>query len=305
MASTRYTIVIANRATGVVRRCTVRSRPTVSLVLFIVALPILMGLGARWSGLAEVAGIRTASARLQMENASYRAATGELASEIDALQSTISELGSRAALDPASAKAINSLPAVLKARAMGGGTDLDSARLVLSSAVTSPESTFGVLRALLGSLENRLKLVRTDVERREALAAATPSIWPAHGWLSATFGNRSDPFTGDPTFHAALDISTERGRPVYATAEGVVASATYSGAYGNLVVIEHDFGLTTRYGHLSRFAVRLGDRVTRGDVIGYVGATGRATGAHLHYEVWANDKPLNPLRLLITPPLPQ
>jgi murein DD-endopeptidase MepM/ murein hydrolase activator NlpD len=88
---------------------------------------------------------------------------------------------------------------------------------------------------------------------------------------------------------------------VFATANAIVASASWSGNYGNLLVLDHGFGLQTRYGHLSAFAVNVGDMVKRGDVIGYVGATGRATGAHLHYEVLANGQLINPLQLLITP----
>ena len=158
-----------------------------------------------------------------------------------------------------------------------------------------------MLRTLLQGLESRLRNVRKDVERQEALAAATPSIWPAHGWLTGTFGGRSDPFTGEPGFHQGLDISTEKGQPVYATADGSVESAAYTGDYGNLIVLRHDFGLTTRYGHLSSFNVKPGATVKRGDVIGYVGSTGRSTGAHLHYEILANGKLINPLQLLTQP----
>src|SRR5262249_14496665 len=147
----------------------------------------------------------------------------------------------------------------------------------------------------------RLRNVSHDVERQEQLAAATPSIWPAHGWLTGTFGGRSDPFTGEPAFHQGLDISTEKGQPVYATADGTVESASLTGDYGNLIVLQHDFGLTTRYGHLSAFNVKPGEWVNRGDVIGYVGSTGRSTGAHLHYEILANGKLINPLQLLTQP----
>jgi murein DD-endopeptidase MepM/ murein hydrolase activator NlpD len=170
---------------------------------------------------------------------------------------------------------------------------------VLATApVSSPEDTFGVLRDLLRGLENRLRYVRRDVEGREQLAAATPSIWPAHGWLTGSYGGRSDPFTGEPGFHQGIDISADKGQPVFATADGVIESASFSGDYGNLVVLRHAFGLTTRYGHLSAFATSTGKHVKRGDVIGYVGATGRATGAHLHYEIIANGRLINPLQLL-------
>ena len=158
-----------------------------------------------------------------------------------------------------------------------------------------------MLRDLLRGLENRLSSVRRDVERRQALASATPSIWPAHGWLTGTFGGRSDPFTGEPGFHQGLDISTEKGQPVFATADAVVESASYTGDYGNLIVLKHGFGLVTRYGHLSSFAVKGGASVKRGDIIGYVGSTGRSTGAHLHYEILANGKLINPLQLLTQP----
>jgi murein DD-endopeptidase MepM/ murein hydrolase activator NlpD len=164
--------------------------------------------------------------------------------------------------------------------------------------LTTPEDTFGVLRTLLQALEGRLTYVRRDVERQEALVGAHPSIWPTYGWLTGYFGGRPDPFTGERAFHQGLDISTAKGQPVYATANGTVESAAYSGEYGNLIVVRHDFGLSTRYGHLSKFNVRPGQSVKRGDVIGLVGSTGRSTGAHLHYEVLANGKLINPLPLL-------
>src|SRR5260370_42485022 len=147
------------------------------------------------------------------------------------------------------------LPAVIKARAAGGAEPQNSAvSSIVGAALSSPEDTFGLLRTLLQGLENRLRYVRRDVERREALAAATPSIWPAHGWLTGTFGGRSDPFTGEPGYHQGIDISTEKGQPVYATADGAVDASTYTGDYGNLIVLRHDFGLSTRYGHWSSFA---------------------------------------------------
>src|SRR5262249_8353609 len=127
-------------------------------------------------------------------------------------------------------------------------------------------------------------------------------IWPTHGWLTGTFGGRSDPFTGEPGFHQGLDISTEKGQPVFATADGTVSSSSYNGDYGNQIVLQHGFGLSTRDGHLSAFAVKPGETVRGGDTIGYVGSTGRSTGAHLHYEILANDHLINPLQLLTQPP---
>ena len=282
------------------RHLTINVRAATAGVLAVIALPILMGLGAKWSARTEIDQLHSANSLLEVENGSYRAATGELTAQIQSLETVINDLGARSQLDPVQARAMQKLPAVIKTRAAGGSTVAQTAAVaeLAKAALSSPEDTFGVLRDLLQGLENRLRYVRRDVERREALAAATPSIWPAHGWLTGTFGGRSDPFTGEPGFHQGLDISTEKGQPVYATADGTVESAGYGGDYGNLIVIQHGFGLVTRYGHLSAFHVKAGQAVKRGDVIGYVGSTGRSTGAHLHYEVWMNGKLANPMTLL-------
>jgi murein DD-endopeptidase MepM/ murein hydrolase activator NlpD len=297
--SRRYSIAIVDRQTG--RRLRLRINRSTALFLFagVLTLPILIGLGLRWSAHAEIAQLRSTAEVLEVENRSYREATGALAAQIQELQSTMTDLGERSHLDAASAKAIEKLPAHVKTQATGGPLASSSQPLFMPS-LNPPDDTFGVLRDLLHSVEARLRLVQVGVERREALAAATPTIWPAHGWLTDVFGRRSDPFTGEPSFHNGLDISTNKGQPVYATAYGTVRSAGRSGAYGNMVVLDHGFGLQTRYAHLQRFNVKPSDRVRRGDVIGYVGATGRATGAHVHYEIIAHGRMLNPLKFLIS-----
>jgi murein DD-endopeptidase MepM/ murein hydrolase activator NlpD len=154
------------------------------------------------------------------------------------------------------------------------------------------------MRDVLGAIEHRLEAVRTGVERRRSLADATPSIWPVAGWLTSSFGNRRDPFTGGSDFHPGLDISANRGDEVLAPAMGTVTMAGWNGSYGNMVVLDHGFGIVTKFGHLSRFGVMIGQQVNRGDTIGFVGSTGRSTSAHLHYEIWVNGKLENPMRLL-------
>jgi len=295
--SRRFTVVFVDRTTGVGRRFTVRLDWTLATMAFCFAVPVLVGLGIRWGTLAELGALRSSGVSLEMENTSYKAATGELATQIVSLQGVIDELATRGSLDPATAKAMKNLPAVVKAKAMGGDPSARPSDF-MAKALASPEDTFDLLRGVLGRLESRLRTVRTDVERREALAAATPSIWPTIGWLSAGFGERADPFTGDPGYHAGLDISADKGHDVVAPAAGVVESAAWSGNYGNLLVIDHGFGIKTRYGHLAQFTVSPGQMVNRGALIGYVGATGRATGPHLHYEVLANGQLINPLSLV-------
>jgi murein DD-endopeptidase MepM/ murein hydrolase activator NlpD len=112
---------------------------------------------------------------------------------------------------------------------------------------------------------------------------------------------RRDPFTGKDDFHTGLDISANHGTEVRSTADGIVESAAYQGNYGNAITVSHGFGISTRYGHLSRYNVRPGQKVKRGELIGYVGATGRATSSHLHYEILVNGRPMNPFRLLTRP----
>jgi peptidase M23-like protein len=295
LGSRRYSLIVADRTSGVVRRFTISLWPTLAAVAGVFALPVLVGLGARWSARTEIGDLERTNVALQLENASYRNATGELAGQVSSLQKAIDALGVQAALDPDASRAMDHLPSIVKSRAMGGAVGAAAAP-GLGSMVA--DTTFGALRDILGAIENRLDLVRNGVERRQALAAATPSIWPVIGWLSSPFGNRRDPFTGGPDFHPGLDISADYGEPVHATADGIVAVAAQSGNYGNLVEVDHGFGITTRYGHLSRFAVISGQTVHRDDVIGYVGSTGRSTSAHLHYEILLNGKLTNPMKLL-------
>jgi len=299
--SRRFTIVFVDRTSGVGRRATIHLGWTLATVAFLFTVPVLVGLGIRWATVAEIDSLRASVTTLGAENANFKGATGELATQIVSLQGVIDELAVRANLDPAAARAMQKLPAVIKDRAMGGDETAPSRSAMVAAALAAPEDTFGLLRDALGRLELGLRNVRTDVERREALAAATPSIWPTVGWVSSWFGHRRDPFTGDGGQHYALDISTDKGRPVIATADGVIESAEWNGNYGNLLVIDHGFGIKTRYGHLAGFAAKAGNRVHRGDLVGYVGATGRATGPHLHFEILANGQLINPIWYLGSP----
>jgi murein DD-endopeptidase MepM/ murein hydrolase activator NlpD len=295
LASRRYTIVLADRTTGVVRRFTISLLPTLGGIACVFALPVLIGMGARWSARTTINDLERSNITLQIENASYREATGQLAGQISSLQAAVDSLGIQAAVDPNAGRAMDKLPAVVKSRAMGGGLGATPALL---GNIFTPDLTFGVLSDLLGTMASRLDIMRTGVQRRQALAAATPSIWPVPGWLSSPYGNRRDPFTGGADFHPGLDISADYGQPVKATADGTILVAERSGSYGNLVEIDHGYGIVTRYGHLSRFGAVAGQQVHRGDVIGYVGSTGRSTSAHLHYEILLNGKLTNPLKLL-------
>ena len=127
---------------------------------------------------------------------------------------------------------------------------------------------------------------------------STPSLWPVIGHLTASFGERMDPFSGEGAFHTGVDIASQYGDAVRVTADGVVIEAGDRAGYGRLVVVDHGFGVTTWYGHLSSFNVMVGEQIKRGDTIGNVGVSGRSTGPHVHYEVRINGAPVNPMRYL-------
>jgi murein DD-endopeptidase MepM/ murein hydrolase activator NlpD len=129
-------------------------------------------------------------------------------------------------------------------------------------------------------------------------ANSAPNLWPVEGQVTGSFGERIDPFNGEGAFHSGVDIGSSFGQRVIAPADAVVTFCDFLGGYGKAVMLDHGHGISTRYGHLSGYAVRPGQHVNRGDVIGYVGASGRSTGPHLHYEVRINDTPVNPYKYL-------
>jgi murein DD-endopeptidase MepM/ murein hydrolase activator NlpD len=148
------------------------------------------------------------------------------------------------------------------------------------------------------ALESQIRLIETTTN-----PAFLPTAWAHLGKINNEFGFRRNPFGGRfYEFHAGMDIGGETGDLVVAPANGVVITADWQGGYGNMIEVDHGNGLTTRYGHLSRIGVRVGETVQRGQAIGLIGSTGRSTGPHLHYELRLNDKPINPRRFL--PPEP-
>ena len=130
----------------------------------------------------------------------------------------------------------------------------------------------------------------------------TPAIWPVLGHITDSFGERLDPFSGEGAFHTGVDVASDYGAPVHATADGIVTIAENHSGYGRVVVIDHGFGITTWYAHLSAFSAVPGARVKRGEVVGYTGISGRSTGPHVHYEVRMNNAPVNPWRYMRSNP---
>lgn len=168
-------------------------------------------------------------------------------------------------------------------------------------------------RENLAALPGRLGSLETEAVRQEAslrelqeyfddqksLLASTPSIWPTHGWVTSDFGLRLDPYSADREMHSGMDIASPPGQTVIAPSDGTVVFNGTEGGYGKVLVIDHGYGVKTRYGHLSEVFVRLGEHVKRGQKVAAVGNTGRSTGPHLHYEVRVNGIAENPRKFII------
>jgi len=188
--------------------------------------------------------------------------------------------------------------------AQGGGDPEHHAALEVVMQGTNEQVAWGggeisTLDAEIELIERGLRRLQTFFDDRHAALAAAPTILPVPGWLAARYGNRTSPFTGKREFHEGIDIAAAVGTPIRATAAGTVRFAGAMGSYGNVIVIDHAGGIRTLYAHNSRHRVRAGQRVERGDVIGTVGATGRTTGAHVHYEVQVRGASADPLRFAI------
>ena len=288
MLNNRYSFVIANRSSGVVRRFTIAVRPALTFVVAILAFPVGLMVQSYQSSSAQNEQLRVRNNALELENNNYSTATANLSGEITALQLATQELHDRSIVEPQLRRSMERLADV------DGATGASSLR---SIALNPSTETLGLLHDLLTVLDLQLGVAGAGVAQREALAAAAPLDLPADGPITGRFGYRSDPFTGQRSYHPAIDISTDYGQPVVATADGLITSAERSGAYGNLIEIDHGFNRVTRYGHLSKFEITVGDQVKRGQVIGLAGATGRATGSHVHYEVSVATRAVNPLQL--------
>lgn len=292
-----FIVRVGRDASGKTFRFTVGAHALIVGALLFGGFPVLFVAGSTWGARAVVSDLLRQNGALQVENASYRDATAQLAAQVSSLQTAADTLRAAAAVDPQAARAMERLPSSITHRAMGGGV-LSGVTAPLADAMGAADPVFGLVGDVLRIVQAQLDRVRPGAERRQALAAATPSIWPVTGGLSSSYGSRRDPFTGSAEFHSGLDISAERGQPVFATADGTVLTARWSGNFGNLVVVDHGYGIGTRYGHLARFAVYEGQTLRKGDVVGFVGSTGRSTSPHVHYELLLNGRPTNPLRLL-------
>jgi len=284
MARKFYTCIIVPDASQQLHKLRV---PIQALYVFaaigLLSFFVAVGMGFHYIGMASrienLQSLAAENAKLKVDTRQLLLTTTQLSRQVAALENE-AEIITRAIQDDPLLRKLGGGPAG------GSTTDVPTADLEAKREEGSVDS----LRTRLDDLDKELALLDAKTKRFRS----TPTIWPLNGRIGSHFGNRLDPFTGDADVHLGIDIVAEKGTPVKATADGIVRIAQRWSEYGNLVVLEHPNGFTTRYGHLSAFQVSQGDRVHKNDVIGYVGMTGRATAPHLHYEVRLNDKPVNP-----------
>lgn len=184
-----------------------------------------------------------------------------------------------------------------------GGSESQSA--TLSGLKVNQETLIRQMHANLDnlleqscSLEQSQHQLDKIMEDRRSLLASWPTLWPAKGSITSGFGYRIHPISHTREFHRGIDIGGPRGTPIISPADGVVVSASWKPGYGLMVVINHGYGIVTRYGHCNKAYVKPGQRVERGQKIAAIGSTGRTTGAHLHYEVIIGGVPSNPKRYM-------
>jgi murein DD-endopeptidase MepM/ murein hydrolase activator NlpD len=291
MANEFYTLIVVPHARARFRKFQISVRLTRWVVWALGALGLMLaGILTHYTWIAvEVAELR----RLKSENLAlatkakaYEENAGQLQAKVLTLQNMVNKLGMMAGLE-------RSLPDP----ALGGVGGLS--RMETTAPSLDIAASLHSLDEAVGALTEKSTRLEAFFQDQRQLLASTPSIWPVRGYLSAGFGNRVDPFTGLRDFHPGLDISTPLGTKVISPADGVVVSCGPKGGYGNAIVIDHGYGVVTRYAHLDGFNVRPGQRVRRGDVIGFAGNTGRSTAPHVHYEVWVDDQARNPIQFII------
>jgi murein DD-endopeptidase MepM/ murein hydrolase activator NlpD len=266
-------------------------------------------------GLLTVGLLATSYARMLWKVANYN----DVRSQREALQTQYKALESTVKQTNAKLNSLQSLASEVAIRYGFGETNRPKfPRALFDLAAQSDSTVDSGYRASL-YLFNTMELAATDPAANSLLSrglvsrftnmdsAALPSLWPVRGEITAVFGQRMDPFSGEEAFHPGVDIAAPYGTTVQSTGDGMVVEAGVDAGYGKCIVIDHGSGITTRYGHLSRIFVVVGEDVKKGEIIGDVGATGRATGPHLHYEVRVHDTPVNPSKFLQQPvesPLP-
>ncbi len=222
---------------------------------------------------------------------------GQLEGELGRLRDLDQRLRAAAGLDKGAAQ--QAAPAQGGAAAPSGAVLLDAVKQRTGRLVDWVNRDLESLGQEITSRERSLRELKKVLEDKRSLLASTPTIWPVSGLITAGYGYRRSPFTGQRELHEGLDIAAALGTPIVATADGIVSFVGPLASFGNVVFINHGHGFTTFYAHTSSIRVKEGQSVKRGEVVASVGMTGRTTGPHVHYEVQVNGSTVNPLKYIV------
>lgn len=289
MHSKHYTLILVRNEGSRFRKWRMSQFQVVALSA-IVGLLTLAASYSIWSAFSSRVN-RGELARLQEENETLRLTNQSFENRLDGLQTRLSDSEDRTR----KLAIVAGLENLGASSEVGVGGPLTPA----SAREAGPEAELASVEGRSEYLNQTLAQVESRLSDNLRLISSTPSIAPVRGIYTSTFGYRRDPITGQRAYHSGVDISAPPGKPVKASADGVVTKTEQYGNLGRAVFIAHGFGVTTIYGHLSRINVTPGQRVDRGAIVGLVGNSGRSTGYHLHYEVQVNGEPTNPLAYIL------
>ena len=295
MARSCYTFIIVPNASSRLRKLKLPARVLHALAgVGVLCFFVLVGLGFSYVKMAFKAAdydkLQVENTNLKIEKKNLEVATVKLGEKLSNIENLFERIQNLVESDSLTKRGKMNVPAV-----GGSKVDYPTAELLGSGNL---KNGVELLKDRTAEMETQLTLLEQVAEKKATIRRLTPTIWPVKGHISSHYGNRADPFNGEAELHLGLDISALFGTQVHAPADGKIIYAQRKAAYGNLIIIDHGNGLTTRLGHLSRFNVKVGQKVRKNDVVGYVGTSGRSTAPHLHYEVRLNDRPVNPRNYL-------
>jgi murein DD-endopeptidase MepM/ murein hydrolase activator NlpD len=289
MGKSFYTFIIVPNASARLRKVKLPVRALYLLAsIGILSFFVAVGLGFDYAKMAFKAAdydkLQAENIDLKVEKKNLEVATRKLGEKINSLENGFEKIQNLLENDMMTNRGKLNTPAV-----GGSRVDYPTAQLLGSS-----KNGLELMKGKTAELEERFSTLQDVAQQRVTTLRTTPNIWPVKGAITSHYGNRLDPFNGDAELHLGLDISALYGAQVRAPADGKVIYARKMAAYGNLLILDHGNGMTTRYGHLSQFVAKVGQKVKKGDIVALVGTTGRTTAPHLHYEVRLNDRPKNP-----------
>lgn len=245
----------------------------------------------------ENPGLRDENLKLKNELAMIREQLEHIGSTLDRVERFDQKLRAMTLLSDPQRNLAMGPTAPLPMQASG-----DQNQFVRSKSLESPAALAQKLDKVSAEAtrqEQSLQELQAYFLDQKSMLGSVPSVWPVRGWVTSDFGSRLDPYTSERVMHSGLDISGAHGKEIIAPSDGTVVFAAVEGGYGNVLVIDHGYGVKTRFGHLATIGVKPGEKVKRGQIIAQMGNTGRSTGPHLHYEVRVNGIAQNPRKFIL------